>query len=199
LGAVRPSLRQIPPADHGQHPTRLIGALPDDGRFAALYREHAPSVYAAALRVIGRPGDAEEVTQEVFTRYWRDPSRFDPSRGEIGGYLRLMARSRALDLWRHEQAASRARERLKVVSSGADREETPAVVAERNEQGRALRAALRELPPEQREALVLSYWGALSADEIAQRAGVPFGTARSRMRLGLEKLRRHWPPELRGT
>lgn len=165
-----------------------------------MYREHAPSVYAAALRVIGRPSDAEDVTQEVFSRHWRNPSRFDAKRGELGGYLRLMARSRALDLWRHEQAAGRARDRLKVVSRDDARPgDRPAAVAERDEQRRAVRAALRELPHEQREALVLSYWGSLSADEIARRAGVPFGTARSRMRLGLEKLRRRCPPELAGA
>ncbi len=70
---------------------------------------------------------------------------------------------------------------------------------EREERRRAVRAALKELPAEQREALVLSYWGSLGPEEIAQRAGVPFGTARSRMRLGLEKLRRQCPPDLRDT
>jgi RNA polymerase sigma-70 factor, ECF subfamily len=200
LGAARPSLRQLLPADRGQHPTAYLRPVPDHAAFAALYRQHAPSVYAAALRVIGRPSDAEDVTQEVFTRHWRDPARFDPRRGEIGSYLRLMARSRALDLWRHEQAAGRARDRLRLVSrddeGSADR---PAAIAERDERRRAVRNALRDLPHEQREALVLSYWGSLGPDEIARRSGVPFGTARSRMRLGLEKLRRQCPPELLGS
>ena len=197
LGAVRPSLRQLLPTDHGQHPTRRLRPIPADDGFAALYEQHAASVYAAAVRVIGRPSDAEDVTQEVFTRYWRDPSRFDPRRGEIGSYLRLMARSRALDLWRHEQAGGRATERLKLVSRDDERaEDRPAAAAEREERRRALRIALRELPHEQREALVLSYWGSLSPDEIARRAGIPFGTARSRMRLGLEKLRRQCSADL---
>jgi RNA polymerase sigma-70 factor, ECF subfamily len=200
LGAARPSLRQSPLADHGQRPTRPSGPLLDDAAFARLYREHAPSVYAAALRVLGRPGDAEDVTQEVFARHWREPSRFDPRRGEIGAYLRLTARSRALDLWRHEQAAGRARERLRLVSSDGKRvDERPATIVERDERRRAVRAALKELPAEQREALVLSYWGSLGPEEIARRAGVPFGTARSRMRLGIEKLRRQCPPDLRDT
>lgn len=141
--------------------------------------------------MLGRPSDAEDVTQEVFTRFWRDPGRFDSRRGELGSYLRLMARSRALDLWRHDQAGSRARERLRLVARDeADRpNERPAALVEREELRAAVRTALRQLPAEQREALVLSYWGSLSPDEIAQRVGVPFGTARSRMRLGLEKLR----------
>lgn len=166
--------------------------MPDDEAFVALYREHAPSVRAVALRVLGRPSDADDVTQDVFIRFWREPGRFDPRRGEIGSYLRLMARSRALDLWRRDQAAGRARERLRVVThrEADGSEDRPAAMVERDEQRRAVRAALRELPPDQREALVLSYWGSLSPGEIAQRVGVPFGTARSRMRLGLEKLRR---------
>ncbi len=167
--------------------------------FDALYRAHARGVYAAAHRVLGRDSEAEDITQEVFLRYWRDPDRFDPSRGELGGYLRLMARSRALDLWRQEQAAGRACERLRAVSrreEEAHSENRPASVAERTEQRELVWAALSGLPSDQREALVLYYWGSMSADEIARRSGVPFGTARSRMRLGLEKLRRDCPPGL---
>jgi RNA polymerase sigma-70 factor (ECF subfamily) len=148
--------------------------------------------------VLGRHSEAEDVTQETFLRYWRNPARFDPTRGELGSYLRVMARSRALDLWRQEQAAGRARDRLKLVERGTEvrPDQRPAASAEREEARRTVRAALRRLPPEQREALVLSYWGSLTSDEIADRAGVPFGTARSRMRLGIEKLRRDCGPQL---
>jgi RNA polymerase sigma-70 factor (ECF subfamily) len=160
-------------------------------RFASVYAAHRPGVYATALRVLGRPSEAEDVTQEVFVRFWRSPERFDPSRGEIGSYLRLMARSRALDLLRHEQADGRAQDRLRAVSPRDEVpvHESPSSVAERREQRSVLREALRKLPVEQREALVLAYWGGLSAREVAAAARVPFGTARSRMRLGLEKLR----------
>jgi RNA polymerase sigma-70 factor (ECF subfamily) len=159
--------------------------------FANVYARHRAGVYATALRVLGRPSEAEDVAQEVFVRFWRSPDRFDPRRGEVGPYLRLMARSRALDLLRHEQADGRARDRLKAVSGRdeAPDHERPPEVAEHGEQRGVLRAALRKLPVEQREALVLAYWGGLSAREVAAAAGVPFGTARSRMRLGLEKLR----------
>jgi RNA polymerase sigma-70 factor (ECF subfamily) len=159
--------------------------------FAAVYAHHRAGVYATALRVLGRPCEAEDVTQEVFVKFWRSPERFDPSRGEIGSYLRMMARSRALDLLRHEQASTRARDRLQAVTGHDEvpHDERPPEVLERDEQRRLLHAALRRLPVEQREALVLAYWGGMSAREVAEAAGVPFGTARSRMRLGLEKLR----------
>jgi RNA polymerase sigma-70 factor (ECF subfamily) len=159
--------------------------------FTEVYAQHRPGVYATALRVLGRPAEAEDVVQEVFVKFWRSPDRFDPRRGEVGPYLRLMARSRALDLLRHEQADGRACDRLKAVS-GRDEvphTERPPERAERDEQRAVLREALRKLPVEQREALVLAYWGGMSAREVAAAAGVPFGTARSRMRLGLEKLR----------
>ena len=169
-------------------------AAPDS--FAAVYARHRPGVYATALRVLGRPSDADDVAQEVFVKYWRSPGRFDPSRGEIGSYLRMMARSRALDLLRHEQATNRARDRLQAVSGRdeAPHDERPPDVAERDELRDMLRAELRKLPVEQREALVLAYWGGMSAREVADTAGVPFGTARSRMRLGLEKLRANAEP-----
>jgi RNA polymerase sigma-70 factor (ECF subfamily) len=159
--------------------------------FAAVHARHRAGVYATALRVLGRPCEAEDVTQEVFVKFWRSPERFDSARGEIGSYLRMMARSRALDLLRHEQASARARDRLEAVSPRDEvpREEHPPEALERDEQRTLLHSALRRLPVEQREALVLAYWGGMSAREVAATAGVPFGTARSRMRLGLEKLR----------
>jgi RNA polymerase sigma-70 factor (ECF subfamily) len=171
-------------------------ATPSDDRaaprfFAAVYTRHRAGVYATALRVLGRPCEAEDVTQEVFVKFWRSPERFDPRRGELGSYLRLMARSRALDLLRHEQATSRARDRLQAVSGRdeAPHDERPPEIVERDEDRKLMHDALRKLPLEQREALVLAYWGGMSAREVAAAAGVPFGTARSRMRLGLEKLR----------
>src|SRR3954463_3014824 len=109
---------------------------PGTRTFASVYARHRGGVYATALRVLGRPAEAEDVTQEVFVRFWRSPERFDPRRGEVGAYLRMMARSRALDLLRHEQADGRAQDRLRAVSG---RDETPAweapsAVAEHREQ-----------------------------------------------------------------
>ena len=75
--------------------------------FSRVYDDHARSVHGAALRILGDPAQAQDVTQDVFLRLWRRP-RFDARRGELGSYLRLMARSRALDLCREGQAAGRA-------------------------------------------------------------------------------------------
>jgi RNA polymerase sigma-70 factor, ECF subfamily len=159
--------------------------------FARIYDEHAGGVYGAALRVLGNPATAQDVAQDVFLRFWRNPGRFDARRGDLGAYLRLMARSRALDLWRTAQAGGRATDRMKI-AAGLDvprAEEQPVAQAEKAERRRSLRASLGALPPAQREAVVLAYWGGLTADEIARRAGVPVGTAKSRVRLGLQRMR----------
>jgi RNA polymerase sigma-70 factor, ECF subfamily len=165
--------------------------LSDPTVFARAYDEHSRGVYAAAMRILGNPAQAQDVAQDVFLRLWRNPKRFDRRRGELGAYLRLMARSRALDLWREGQAAGRAGDRLKLVVAGQEArvEERPAAMAEREDERRAVRDALSSLPESQREAVVLAYWGGLTADEIARRADVPLGTAKSRIRLGLAKVR----------
>lgn len=168
--------------------------LDDPATFARAYDHHARGVHAAALRVTQDASQAQDVVQDVFLRLWRNPQRFDAQRGELGSYLRLMARSRALDLYREGQAAGRARDRLTVVEGArvqalADLDPTrPAPALERRESRSAVRAALATLPPAQREALVLAYWGGLTAQEIARRTGTPLGTAKSRLRLGLAKL-----------
>ena len=169
----------------------MAGQLSDPQVFQQVYDEHARGVYAAALRILGNPTQAQDVAQDVFLRLWRRPQTFDARRGELGSYLRLMARSRALDLWREGQAAGRASDRLALVVSGAEGrvEDAPAPAAERDESRDAVRSALRKLPAPQREALVLAYWGGMTADEIARRSDVPLGTAKSRIRLGLAKLR----------
>jgi RNA polymerase sigma-70 factor (ECF subfamily) len=159
--------------------------------FNTLYHEHARAVYASALSVLRDPGRAEDVTQEVFLKLWRNPKRFDPSRGSLGPYLRLMARSRALDVWRSERSGERAVERAGILAGHdvAPDHERPDSAAEQDSERSRMIAALRRLPAAQAEAVFLRYFGDLGAAEIAQRAGVPVGTAKGRIRIGLEKLR----------
>jgi RNA polymerase sigma-70 factor (ECF subfamily) len=165
--------------------------LSDPAQFQQMYDLHSRGVYAAALRILGNPAQAQDVVQDVFLRVWRRPGAFDSRRGELGSYLRLMARSRALDLWREGQAAGRASDRLKaVVELSEERvDDRPSSAVERDDSRAAVRDALRRLPDNQREALVLAYWGGMTADQIARRFDVPLGTAKSRIRLGLAKLR----------
>src|SRR3954463_1771184 len=123
-------------------------ALADPPTFSHVYDEHARAVYGAALRILGNPAQAQDVTQDVFLKLWRRPRRFDPRRGELGSYLRLMARSRALDLYREGQAAGRASDRMRLVvardEGGVDDRPAPAVPREGGPAG--LRAALARRP-----------------------------------------------------
>lgn len=165
--------------------------LSDPSAFERAYDQHARGVYRAAYRVLGSAAQAQDVVQDVFLKLWREPGKFDARRGELGSYLRLMARSRALDAWREGQAAGRASDRLKldVALDEGRPDERPAVAAEREGEWRTLRDALRGLPDVQREAVVLAYWGGLTADQIAQRIHIPLGTAKSRIRLAMAKVR----------
>jgi RNA polymerase sigma-70 factor (ECF subfamily) len=166
--------------------------LSDPVTFARVYADHGRGVHAAACRVLGHGAQAQDVVQDVFLRLWRKPSAFDAHRGELGGYLRLMARSRAVDVWRESQAAGRASDRLQlVVGDDAPRRDhaRPDRHALDGADRRALRDALARLPETQREAIFLAYWGGLTADQVALRSGVPLGTAKSRIRLGLSRLR----------
>ena len=173
-------------------PPALAPALRDPTTFTAAFDAYAGMVHGAALAILGDPVRAQDVVQDVFLRLWRRPETFDPARGSLAGYLRVMARSRALDVWRESQAAGRMTERLKVDARDDEprAEERPAVAAERAVERAGVQAALRELPRGQRQAVVLAYWGGLPAERIAHRERIPLGTAKSRVRLGLVKLRR---------
>src|SRR5688572_31287956 len=126
--------------------------------FARIYAEHAKSVYLAALRVLGDSGLAEDVMQEVFLAQWRG-SGYDESRGEVGVYLRLLARSRALDIWRRNRVGERAVAQLedRTVLESAPAETPQQVVLRAADRERA-RDAVRSLPPDQRRAIGLAYW-----------------------------------------
>jgi RNA polymerase sigma-70 factor, ECF subfamily len=165
--------------------------LSDPVTFGRIYDEHRRGVHATAYRVLNSSSAAQDVVQDVFLRVWRNPHKFDAGRGEIGSYLRLMARSRAVDMWREGQASGRVEDRLKaVVAQDAPRPDAqPDHLALASADRTTVRDALGRLPDPQREALVLAYWGGLTADQIALRAGVPLGTAKSRIRLGLARLR----------
>jgi RNA polymerase sigma-70 factor, ECF subfamily len=170
----------------------------DAAYFERLYDEHARGVYGVACRVLGDATQAQDVMQEVFLGLWRDPERFDAGRGPIGHYLRMVARSKALDVWRGEQVASRARTRMRGVArvQGDPIEARPVAAAELCAGTAVVRRELMRLPDVQREAIVLAYWGGLTAEQIASSSGTPVGTVKSRIRLGVMKLREKCEPEL---
>jgi|SRR5215203_4026477 len=156
--------------------------------FAQTYAEHAPGVLRAAMRVLGDRALAEDVTQDVFLAFWRGTA-YDESRGPLGPYLKLRARSRALDIWRSNRASERTtialRERAEFDPSSADQ---PAHAVLRAADRQRARSGVRSLPLPQRRAIALTYWGGLTMEQAAEVEGIPVGTAKSRVRLGLQKL-----------
>src|SRR3954463_9644380 len=138
--------------------------LRDHAAFSRAYAEHSRAVHAAAMAVLHDHARAQDVVQDVFLRLWRRPEAFDARRGGLGTYLRLMARSRALDLRREVQASRRVSERLSFLT---ERTATSPVAGPAAVERGDVRTAMRELPAGQREALVLTYWGDLTAAELA--------------------------------
>jgi RNA polymerase sigma-70 factor, ECF subfamily len=158
--------------------------------FSEAYAAHRSRAFSSAMRVLGDHAAAEDVVQDVFTALWRDPKLYDPTRGSLAGYVAMMARSRAVDRARSLTARRGAVERLGVrdeVRPGS--EDGPDDVAARHEDRGRVLEAVAELPTLQREAILLAFGKGLSAAEIAARSGVPLGTAKSRLRLGLQKTR----------
>jgi RNA polymerase sigma-70 factor (ECF subfamily) len=161
-----------------------------DGRaLGALYNRWFPIVNALVARMLKSADDVEDVVEEAFWQAWRQAERFDAERGSMQTWLVTIAWSRALDRLR---AMRRMREEpLDAVdlAAAADEGAGPAANAELAERRRFVRAALAELPAEQREAMELGYFGGLSQTEIAERTGQPLGTVKTRMRLAAQKLR----------
>jgi len=145
---------------------------------------------SAANRVLRDPSAAEDVVQDVFMHVWRNPRSFDSRRGALGSYLTMMARSRALDRWRTRSAREAAVQRSKAEKSTEllAAEDASEPVIRRDGERRMLRV-LDGLPEDQREAVLLAFGKGLTAREIAEAAEVPLGTAKSRVRLGLQKAR----------
>jgi RNA polymerase sigma-70 factor (ECF subfamily) len=165
--------------------------LGDPRQFDEAFRANERRVRAAAQRVVVDAGAAEDVTQEVFLKLWQRPDLFDSRRGSLAAFLCVMARSRALDRLRAEGALDRARGRLAehfAVLEPAVAEEPVAALVQGDERDELRRAMLR-LPAAQREALTLAYGLEMNSVEIARRTHVGRATARSRLRLGIAKLR----------
>lgn len=164
--------------------------LRDPIQFERAYRENKGAMFAAAQRVLRDAAAAEDVVQDVFMQLWRNPKAYDSRRGSLSTYLTLIARSRAVDRWRTRSARDAAVERsADEKRSLAHESESADEPVFRRETSRRLLGALDTLPSDQREAVLLAFGGGMTAREISQAARVPLGTAKSRVRLGLQKTR----------
>jgi RNA polymerase sigma-70 factor (ECF subfamily) len=166
-------------------------AAGDQAAAAGLYDRHSRALYSLILRIVGDETEAEDVLQEVFTQAFRQASRYDASRGAVAAWLLMMARSRAIDRIRSRRTRFEARtgEVLQPLDEMPSSQQDAASAMLDAEQTRLVRQALGELPLLQRMAIELAYYEGLSHTEIAQRLEQPLGTVKTRIRLGLLKLR----------
>lgn len=148
-------------------------------------------VYGIARRVLAEASLAEEVAQDTFLALWRRPGAFDPERGSLQAFLLGVARNKAVDLVRREQSLRRAKDALVAEAESGDGASADEIGIEEREE---VKAALAKLSPLQREAIVLAYFGGRTYREVAVELGIPEGTAKTRLRDGLIRLR-----ELMGT
>lgn len=160
----------------------------DQQAFASLYDRVSPQVLGVALRVLRDRSLAEEVTQEVMVEVWKKSDRFDPERGTASGWITTLAHRRAVDRVRSEQAS---RDRDDRVSRRDEARAFDAVADEVqvNLDHWQVRKALATLTERQREAIELAYFGGHTYRDVARVLGIPEGTAKSRLRDGLLRLR----------
>jgi RNA polymerase sigma-70 factor (ECF subfamily) len=166
--------------------------------FETLYERYGTLVYSTALRVMGDTHLAEDIAQETFLRLWRTPERYVPERGRFGTWLLSATRNRAIDhvrsrgRRRKHETTTEAPEREPATTKMAD----PAFIAQLSDVRRTVRTALETLPPDQREAIEMAYYGGYTQQEIAGLLDQPLGTVKTRIRLGMQKLRAALAAEL---
>jgi RNA polymerase sigma-70 factor (ECF subfamily) len=157
---------------------------------AALYDEAGTVLYSLALRILGNAADAEEVLLEVFEQIWRSAPSFDPARSGAWRWLTVLTHSRAVDRLRARTSKQKREEpRPFDESEVSSREPSPDEASMFRQQQVRIRQSLNALPREKREALELAYFSGLTHVEIAATLRVPLGTIKTRIRMGMDKLR----------
>jgi RNA polymerase sigma-70 factor (ECF subfamily) len=162
----------------------------DPEAFEVFYDRHGGAAYSLAYRIVGDRTTAEDVTQEAFLSIWRSGARFDRTRGSVRSWTLGIVRNRAIDSLRRNAGKA---PKLTFDDDSILEQEAAAELTDdealRRQEAAELRGALRELPSDQAKVIQLAYYGGFSHSEIAKMLGMPLGTVKGRMRLGLEKIR----------
>ncbi|MGC1463233.1 MAG: sigma-70 family RNA polymerase sigma factor [Terracidiphilus sp.] len=156
----------------------------DQQAMTDIFDQYGRMVYSVALRVLGDPGHAEDVMQEVLFKVWREPSTFLAGRGSLGAWLAVMTRNKAIDALRRRKPTDPVEDVVLISATNLASE------VERNSTIERVRRVLKGLPAEQQMSMELAYFEGLSHSEIASRTGDPLGTVKTRIRTALTSLRK---------
>jgi len=174
-------------------------ATGDEHALACLYDATSRMVYGLCLRIVRDPSAAEDITLETYLQLWRTAESYNPVRGTVSAWLLTAVRSRAID-WLRARKARRAEleQNIDEVFDLHDHRPSPEHLSMDSSRNRILRDVMAELPAEQRHAIELAYFGGLSHSEIALQTGLPIGTVKTRIRLGMMRLRELLGPYAEG-
>ena len=164
-------------------------AAGDHEALAGLYDRTCGLLYALALRILRNPADAEEVVHDAYARAWRNAGRYDAERGSVQTWLVLMTRSIAIDHIRSSRAAEDRTAPLEPVLDATPAPGNPETDTVQSQRRHRIRQCLAQLPSEQRKVIELAFFSGYSHSELAARLGLPLGTLKTRIRLGLARLR----------
>ncbi|HZB02947.1 MAG TPA: sigma-70 family RNA polymerase sigma factor [Actinomycetota bacterium] len=157
--------------------------------FRELFGKYAPTARALALRILRRPFLADETVQEAFLALWRHPQGYERDRGSVRAWLMSTVHHRAVDLVRREEAHRRRTEGALPDPVPEDPAEQAVHAVGVPEERAAVRAALADLPTEQRQVIELLYFEGLTQSQVAERMGLPLGTVKSRVLLAMRRMR----------
>jgi RNA polymerase sigma-70 factor (ECF subfamily) len=156
-----------------------------------LYGRYSRLVFSIALHVAGERATAEEITLDIFTTVWQKAHTYRPDRGNVRIWLSSMARNRAIDRLRRERVRldSQSLPWSEITNSPSSNEQDPETAVDLNLRQQQIRAALTQLPAEQRQVLALAYYQGYTQQEMAKLYNLPLGTVKTRIRLAMQKLR----------
>ena len=165
-------------------------ALGHQDALAQLYDATSAMLNGLLLRILERPEDAEEVLLDVYMKAWKYAARYSDKRGSVQAWLMIMARNAAIDRIRQKRAQPKMQAfEPELTPEPESSEASPEEQTAERERRRKVQIVLRELPPEQREVVELAFFGGLTHAELAERLREPLGTIKSRIRMGLMRLR----------
>ncbi|PWU05886.1 MAG: hypothetical protein C5B51_13450 [Terriglobia bacterium] len=172
----------------------LLVAAGDQSALAAFYDESSQLVYSLVLRVLGDVADAEEVAMDVYTQVWKSAGTYDDSRGNVTAWLMTLARNRAIDRLRSRNTRLQKEAPLPEAFDFPASSISPERETQETQRRRRVAAALQTLSPEQREVVQLAFFSGLTHSELATRLQQPLGTVKTRIRMGMMKLREQLEP-----